>query len=91
MSRVGFVRNSIYEKGLKKMARAWRNAVERRMSESRVRENLMHGLMRGGWNFHPPTLPGEDEKEFVDKNPWIYGHNKKKAKGFAIIHDIGRD
>ena len=22
-------------------------AVERRMSESRVRENLMHGLMRG--------------------------------------------
>lgn len=24
------------------------NAVERRMSESRVRENLMHGLMRGG-------------------------------------------
>ena len=25
-----------------------RNAVERRMSESRVRENLMHGLMRGG-------------------------------------------
>ena len=57
MSRVGFVRNSIYEKGLKKMARAWRNAVERRMSESRVRKNLMHGLMRGGWNFHPPTLP----------------------------------
>ena len=47
MSKVGFVRNSIYEKGLKKMARAWRNAVERRMSESRVRENLMHGLMRG--------------------------------------------
>lgn len=23
-------------------------SVERRMSESRVRENLMHGLMRGG-------------------------------------------
>ena len=57
MSKVGFVRNSIYEKGLKKMARAWRNAVERRMLESRVRENLMHGLMRGGWKFHPPTLP----------------------------------
>ena len=27
---------------------AGRNAVERRMSESRVRENLTHGLMRGG-------------------------------------------
>ena len=26
------------------------------MSESRVRENLMHGLMRGGRKFHPPTL-----------------------------------
>ena len=24
------------------------HAVERRMLESRVRENLMHGLMRGG-------------------------------------------
>ena len=47
MSKVGFVRNSIYGKGLKKMARAWRNAVERRMSESCVREKLMHGLMRG--------------------------------------------
>ena len=48
MSKVGFVRRSIYEKGLKKMARALRNTVERRMSESRVRENLLHGLMRGG-------------------------------------------
>ena len=48
MSKVGFVRSSIYEKGLKKMARALRNSVERRMSESRVRENLLHGLMRGG-------------------------------------------
>ena len=47
MSKVGFVRNSIYGKGLKKMARALRNAVERRMSESCVREKLMHGLMRG--------------------------------------------
>ena len=47
MSKVGRVRNSIYEKGLKKMAGAWRNAVERKMSESRVREKLMHGLMRG--------------------------------------------
>ena len=49
MSKVGFVRSSIYKKGLKKMARALRNTVERRMSESRVRENLLHGLMRGGW------------------------------------------
>ena len=61
MSKVGFVRNSIYGRGLKKMAGAWRNAVERRMSESRVRENLMHGLMRGGWKFHPPTLPYRKE------------------------------
>ena len=36
MSKVVFVRKSIYEKGLKKMARAWRNAVERRMSESQM-------------------------------------------------------
>ena len=26
----------------------YKRQVERRMSESRVRENLMHGLMRGG-------------------------------------------
>ena len=32
------------------MARALRNTVERRMSESRVRENLLHGLMRADEN-----------------------------------------
>ena len=47
----------LQEKGLQLMA-AWRNAVERRMSESRMRENLTYGLMRGKrakalW----PTLP----------------------------------
>ena len=30
--------------------------LRRKLQESRVRENRMHGLMRGGWNFHPPTL-----------------------------------
>ena len=34
------------KKGLQSMT-AWRNAVERRMSESRMRENLTYGLMRG--------------------------------------------
>ena len=34
------------EKGLQLMT-AWRNAVERRVSESRMRENLTYGLMRG--------------------------------------------
>ena len=48
ISKMEYVRNMIHSKGLKRMAEAWRNAVERRMSESRVRENLMHGLMRGG-------------------------------------------
>ena len=47
MSKVGLVRNTLYKNGLKRMATAWHNAVERRMSESRVRENLTHGLMRG--------------------------------------------
>lgn len=41
------VRNSIYEKGFKEMARARCNAVEIRMSESHVRENLMHGGNEG--------------------------------------------
>ena len=36
----------LQEKGLQLME-AWRNAVERRMSESRMRENLTYGLMRG--------------------------------------------
>ncbi len=31
----------------KEKVRQLHNAVERRMSESRVRENLTHGLMRG--------------------------------------------
>lgn len=55
MSRVGYVRNNLYGKGLKRMATAWRNAVERRMSESCVRENLMHGLMR--WKRAKPSNP----------------------------------
>ena len=34
--------------GMKQLMAGAGVAVERRMSESRVRENLMHGLMRGG-------------------------------------------
>ena len=34
----------------------WLNAEGRRISESRVRENRMHGLMRGRWISHCSTL-----------------------------------
>ena len=68
------------------MARAWRNAVERRMSESRVRENLMHGLMRGGWKFHPPTLPiCFSYKNFtLAKSPLIFLYSSSKNAYFII-------
>lgn len=47
LSQVGKVRTIIYDKGLRKMS-TWRKAVERRMSESRLKENFTYGLIRGG-------------------------------------------
>ena len=63
------IRKAVYSKGLQRLA-AWRNAVERRMQESRMKENFTYGLTRGGWEvtcllYHFSTL----EMNAVSKEP----------------------
>ena len=75
----------LQEKGLQLMA-AWRNAVERRMSESRMRENLTYGLMRGK-RAKPSDLLYTSEGTSYEKRhcvPEMRTRTKKKKRRSSI-------